>query len=122
MGKSLVPKLPELRPTSREPIVSELTEDSHNPPRRAIIKGDYKLITFGAGCEVPALQPQEDPGEQTDLSKTEPEKLEEMKALSKAFYEKVPTVEPHGGTKLKEGGTARGPREPPKAAETKDGG
>jgi len=122
MGKSLVPELYGAPPDNREPIVSELTEDSHNPPRRAIIKGDYKLITFGAGAKYLLFNLKTDPGEQTDLSKTEPSMLEEMKALSKAFYEKVPTVEPHGGMKLKEGGTARGPKEPPKAAETKDGG
>jgi arylsulfatase A-like enzyme len=122
MGKSMVPELYGAPPNNREPIVSELTEDSHNPPRRAIIQGDYKLITFGAGAKYLLFNLKTDPGEQTDLSKTEPEKLEEMKALSKGFYEKLPTVEPHGGMKLKEGGTARGPREPPKAAETKDGG
>ncbi len=122
MGKSMVPELYGAPPENREPIVSELTEDSHNPPRRAIIQGDYKLITFGAGAKYLLFNLKKDPGEQTDLSKTEPEKLEEMKALSKSFYEKLPTVEPHGGMKLKEGGTARGPREPPKPAETKDGG
>jgi arylsulfatase A-like enzyme len=46
MGKSMLPELQGATPENREPILSELTEDSHNPPRRAFILGDYKLIVI----------------------------------------------------------------------------
>ncbi len=56
MGKSMVPELYGAPPDDRDPIVSELTEDSHNPPRRSMIQGDYKLIAIGDGKAVSALQ------------------------------------------------------------------
>ena len=45
-----------------------------------------------------------------------------MKALAKSTWEKIPSVEPAGGMKLKEGGTARGPMGPPKPPAAKDAG
>ncbi len=119
MGKSLVPELYGAEPDNREPIISELTEDSHNPPRRAIIQGDYKLIIVGNGYKNYLFNLKTDPGELKDLGKEEPAKLEEMKSLAKGIYEKLPVVEPAGGNTLKEGGTARGPTGP---AKSPDGG
>ncbi len=119
MGKSMAPELYGAVPENREPIVAELTEDSHNPPRRALIKGDYKLIIVGNGVRHMLYDIKTDPTELVDLAAKEPEKLAEMKALAKSVYEKLPTVEPAGGAKLKEGGTARGPMGP---APAKSGG
>jgi choline-sulfatase len=121
MGKSMVPELYGAEPDNREPIISELTEDSHNPPRRAIIQGDYKLIIVGNGYRHYLFNLKKDPGELEDLAKTEPQKLDEMKALAKSIYEKLPSVEPAGGNTLKEGGTARGPTGPAKTP-APDGG
>ena len=118
MGKSLVPELYGAPPDNREPIISELTEDSHNPPRRSVIQGDYKLIIVGNGYKHYLFNLKSDPEELKDLSKDEPAKLDEMKALAKGIWEKLPVVEPAGGNKLKEGGTARGPTGPAKT----DGG
>jgi choline-sulfatase len=111
MGKSFVPELFGAKPDNREPIISELTEDSHNPPRRAVILGDYKLIVIKER-KYQLYNLTKDPGEETDLSETEPDKLEEMKKVSAAIYEKMPVVEPYGGVDLKEGGVARGPMGP----------
>ncbi|HET9953400.1 MAG TPA: sulfatase [Polyangiaceae bacterium] len=107
-GESLVPELRGATPTSREPILTELTEDSHNPPRRALIDGDYKLIDFGRS-KFQLFDLKADPGELSDLSKQKPEELARMRKLLEERYKKLPTVEPYGGAKLKEGGTARGP-------------
>ncbi len=46
MGKSMLPELQGAAPDNREPILSELTEDSHNPLRRGFILGDYKLLVL----------------------------------------------------------------------------
>jgi arylsulfatase A-like enzyme len=111
MGKSFVPELFGATPDNREPIICELTEDSHNPPRRAVILGDYKLIVIKER-KFQLYNLRQDPGEETDLAETEPEKLEEMKKVYTGIYEKMPVVEHYGGVDLKEGGVARGPMGP----------
>jgi choline-sulfatase len=111
-GKSLVPELYGAPPTSREPIVVELAEDSHNPMRRGVIQGDYKLIVYDAGWKYSLFDLKQDPGEKTDLAKKEPEKLQEMKALFDKVYKDIPSVDPYGGMKLKSGKTANGPMSP----------
>lgn len=116
MGESLVPEVFGEKPKTRDVIVAQLTEDSHNPPRRAIVKGDYKLIVYGRhhGWRHLLFNLKDDPGEKNDLGKQEPEKLEEMKQLLFDTFAKIPSVRPFGGNKLKGGGTARGPVCPPK--------
>jgi arylsulfatase A-like enzyme len=111
MGKSFVPELFGATPDNREPILSELTEDSHNPPRRAVIQGDYKLIVI-KDRKFMLFNLRKDPGEETDLAETEPENLALMKQIYAKLYEKLPVVEPYGGVTLKEGGTANGPMGP----------
>jgi arylsulfatase A-like enzyme len=113
LGKSLVPELSGAEAAqNREPIYLELTEDSHNPPRRAIIRGDYKLIWSGPGDKFQLFNLKQDPGETKELSKSEPDALKDMVAGYHAFWDKLPMVEPYGNMKLHEGGTARGPTGP----------
>ena len=111
VGESLVPELYGAPPQRRDVIVMELNADSHNPPQRAIVRGDYKLIVDGpnAGWKHALYNLAEDPGEKTDLAKREPEKLEEMKRIFVETFERIPSIAPYGGMKLKSGGTARGP-------------
>jgi arylsulfatase A-like enzyme len=111
MGKTFAPELFGAKPDNREPILSELTEDSHNPPRRAVIQGDYKLIVIKER-KFMLFNLSRDPGEETDLAETEPAKLSEMKAIYTKLYEQMPVVEPYGGVTLKEGGSANGPLGP----------
>lgn len=114
-GKSLLPELTgQEAPKNREPIYLEMTEDSHNPPRRALIRGDYKLIWSGPSDKFQLFNLKTDPAEDKDLSKSEPEALKEMVAGYHAFWDKLPMVEPYGNMKLHEGGTARGPTGPAK--------
>ncbi len=117
MGQSLVPEVYGAEPGKRETLLFELAEDSHNPPRRAIINGDYKLIVYGPGWKYMLFNLKEDPGETKDLAKVEAEKLDEMKQLFDAEWAKVPSIKPYGGMKLKGGGTANGPMGPPKKAD-----
>ncbi|HEY6077733.1 MAG TPA: sulfatase [Polyangiaceae bacterium] len=113
-GKSLLAEASGREPPrNREPIYLELSEDSHNPPRRAVIQKDYKLIWFGGPREKFQLfDLGHDPGEEKDIAKEQPEKLKELVAAYHAFWDKLPMVEPFGNMKLKEGGTARGPKGP----------
>lgn len=111
-GKSLVPELRGKEAENREPIAVELAEDSHNPPRRAVISGDYKLTVWGRGSKYLLFNLKDDPGELKELGKSEPEKLAEMKKVFEQKFGEIGFVEPYGGMKLKEGGSAKGPTGP----------
>ena len=114
MGKSMLPELQGAAPDNREPILSELTEDSHNPLRRSFILGDYKLIVLD-GRKFQLYNLSKDPGELTDLADAEGAKLQEIKQAYNKLYETLPMVEPGGGATLKGGGSSRGPLGPPAA-------
>jgi choline-sulfatase len=110
-GQSMLPELEGAAASSREPILTELSEDSHNPPRRALIAGDWKLIEFERGRHQ-LFNLAADPGETRDLANSEPAELRRMKALLDAKYQRLPTIAPYGGGKLREGGRANGPQGP----------
>ncbi|MGC4063187.1 MAG: sulfatase-like hydrolase/transferase [Polyangiaceae bacterium] len=115
MGKSLVKEITGTEaPKNREPILIELTEDSNNPQRRAIISGDYKLTVRGRGAAYFLYNVAKDPGETENRAKDEPEKLAEMKALYEKAFGAVPSIEPFGGNKLESGRLANGPIGPAK--------
>lgn len=116
-GKSLVPEIQGGPVESREPILLELSEDSHNPPRRALISGNYKIIDFGRG-RFELYDIVNDPGETKNLAREKKDELARMREALEKRYETLPTVAPYGGMKLKEGGTARGPVGPTKPAAT----
>jgi len=80
VGRSLVPEIFDgAKADDRDPVVLDLPEDSHNSQTRAIVHGSTKLIVYGKNrYELYDLAA--DPGELHDLSKTEPEKLSQMKA------------------------------------------
>jgi arylsulfatase A-like enzyme len=93
--------------------VLELCEDSHNPARRAVIQGDYKLVALGSERGKRMLfNLAQDPGELTDLSRTELAKLAELSSALDAAFAKIERVEPYGGNKLQSGRVAQGPRGP----------
>lgn len=114
-GKSLVPEIYGAEPQSREPLLLELAEDSNNPARRAIVVGDYKLISFDGGARKALFDLKSDPGETKDLAKENPEKLAELAKLLDESFGALPVVQPYGGNKLKSGKTASGPTGPKKA-------
>lgn len=119
-GKTMVPEIYGAEePQNREPILLELAEDSNNPARRAMVLGDYKLIIFDTGWRKSLYNIKEDPGETKDLAKEQPEKLAEMEARLRTEFDALPVVAPFGGTKLRSGKIANGPKGPPAPAEKK---
>ncbi len=115
-GETLVPEVyGEEEPESREPLLLELAEDSNNPARRAIVEGDYKLISFDSG-RLALFNLKNDAGEEKDLFKEEPEKAKELAEKMKAAFDDLPVIKPFGGNKLRSGKIATGPKGPPKEA------
>jgi choline-sulfatase len=115
MGRSMVPEIFGAPAESREPIVLELAEDSHNPHYRAVIDGDYKLIVEGEGEKGwgrALFNLRKDPEELTDLATTEPDTLARMQGVFTAAFAKIPSIPPAGGAKLHSGRIARGPTGP----------
>ncbi|MCA9594343.1 MAG: sulfatase [Myxococcales bacterium] len=112
-GESLVPEIDGAQGKDKL-IALELAADNIQEQRRAIIDGDYKLIRFGSGkgYRHKLFNLKDDPAEKQDLSKQDPDKLEEMIGKLDATFAKIPSVTPFGGMKLKGGGTANGPMKP----------
>jgi arylsulfatase A-like enzyme len=109
VGRSLAPEIFDAKKADdRDPVVLDLPEDSHNSQTRAIVRGTMKLIVYGKSrSELYDLA--SDPGELTDLSKSEPAKLQAMKAEFDKVWAGIPFVESYGGMKLHDGTTAKGP-------------
>lgn len=121
-GESLVPEIyGKEEPKSREPILLELAEDTNNPARRAIIEGDYKLTVYDKGWKKLLFNIEKDPGEEKDLSKEMPEKVEELEKKLEEAFDALPVVKPAGGYKLRGGGAATGPTGPSKDEEAAAG-
>jgi choline-sulfatase len=112
-GRSMVPEI-DGKPGKERFLLLELAADNIQPARRAIISGNFKLIRFGekSGAPEKLFDLSSDPGEKKDLSKDQPDKLKELRALLDSSFAKLPIVEPFGGMKLKGGGDANGPKGP----------
>jgi choline-sulfatase len=110
-GRSLVPELYGATPESREPILCELPEDSHNPPRRAVIQGPLKLIEFERG-RTALYDLSNDPGELVNVDKSRPDDLAVMKRTLTTSFGALGSFAPFGGGKMREGGRADGPEGP----------
>lgn len=114
-GRSMAPEIYGEEPAElREPIVLELAEDSNNPARRAIIIGTFKLIVFDSGKKA-LYDLAADPGELTDLSAKDPERVKTLAAELDAYFARLPVILPFGGNRLRSGKSAVGPKGPLKS-------
>jgi arylsulfatase A-like enzyme len=114
VGKSMVPELYGAEPDDREPIMLELPADTYNPPTRAIIIGDFKLLE-DPGPNYKLFNLKEDPGEKRNLAKVK-KHADDYDRMKKAFDEawaKHEYIAPYGGKKLVAGRKADGPMGPP---------
>ena len=115
VGKSLAPELYGGEAGDHQPIVLELPADGNNPSTKAIIKGDYKLISDEVARRFRLYNINDDPAEAKDLVKMgkQKDKFAEMKKLLEETWAKIPYIEPYGHYKLVGGGVANGPAGPP---------
>jgi choline-sulfatase len=88
-GKSLVPEVFGAEPEPR-PVIVDLPRCDLMDRRRAMIDGDYKLIAKGDDWSFLLYDVAKDFKEENELSKTEPKKLEEMKALYAKLSAEIP--------------------------------
>jgi arylsulfatase A-like enzyme len=99
-GHSLVPELYGAEAAPRD-VVLDLPRTTNSDRRRALIRGDYKLIAIGDDDAFQLFNLRRDPGEEHDVRWTEPAKLEEMKAAYAALSAKMPSVCPNSRLKLR---------------------
>jgi choline-sulfatase len=98
-GHSLVPEIFGAE-VPRRRIVVDLPRSDLMDRRRGVIADDDKIIAFGDDRAFRLYDLASDPWEKTDLAKTDPERLERMKAIYLEESRKIPVVEVMGGTPL----------------------
>jgi arylsulfatase A-like enzyme len=101
-GKSLVPELYGKDAEARD-VVVDLPRTSDNDRRRALIRGDYKLIAYGDDDAFELFDIVHDPDEKHDLKRNKDSKqvFEDMKAAYKARSANIHDVCPKMTEKLK---------------------
>lgn len=99
-GVSLVPEVFGASAESR-PVLIDLPRADLMDRRRGVISGDYKLLSFGDDASWQLYDVSKDFEEKNDLSKEQPEKLAEMKALYEKLWAEVPNEKVRGNAALK---------------------
>lgn len=102
-GKSFRSELSGSKPDERD-ILLDLPEDTYNDRHRALIHGGFKIISFGNDTRYEVYDLNTDPGEEKELSKTNPDKVKEMIELFKKANETVKDAPIKGGVQRKRGG------------------
>ena len=95
-GKSLMPDIDGKKPEARDVIV-DLPEDDHNEKRRALIHDKTKIIAFGDDVRFSLFDLENDPGENNDLWRSNPELAKEMRERFRAANKQIAFVMPRGG-------------------------
>jgi arylsulfatase A-like enzyme len=99
-GQSLVPELYG-KPEPARDIVLDLPRTSDSDRRRALIRGDHKLVAIGDDDAFQLFDLAHDPGEDHDLKWKDPPKLLEMKTAYQASATKIRSICPKLGVKLR---------------------
>ena len=99
-GRSLVPEVFGETLEDR-PIVVDLPRCDLMDRRRAVIDGEYKLLSFGDDSSFSLYKVTEDFAEEHELSETEPDRLEAMKSLYAQLSAKIHNEPVVGSAPLK---------------------
>ncbi|MFO0567630.1 MAG: sulfatase [Polyangiaceae bacterium] len=99
-GKSLLAEIRGADDAPR-PIVCDLPRDNLEDRRRAIIDGDWKLISRGDDEKWLMYDVVRDPREKQNLTETERDTFRRMRQLYFDLSEKIPNEEVHGDAVLK---------------------
>jgi arylsulfatase A-like enzyme len=96
LAVSLVPELEGATPAARD-VIADLPEDDINERRRALIHGTTKLISFKDDLWFKLFDLDEDPGEQHDLWKKQPELAADMLKRYREASRAIHDLPPPGG-------------------------
>ena len=112
--QSLLAELYGAAAAERPVQLFELCEDVKNPGLRALIAGDEKLVVPNQGGAERLFNLKADPHEQRDLVESESQaaRLRSMAVRFDREWRDVPSIDPHGGMKLRSGRLAQGPERP----------
>ena len=91
-GISLKPELTGKSPAGKRALYWHFPHYSNHglqSPGGAIRYGDYKLLEYFEQNTVQLFNLKLDPGEQNDISKSNPEKVKELRAMLHAWRKKV---------------------------------
>jgi arylsulfatase A-like enzyme len=99
-GKSLLPEIFGGRVEPR-PVIVDLPRCDLMDRRRALVDGNYKLISFGDDARFSLYNVAEDFREERELSKSEPAELERMKTLYSELTRRIPNTPVVGDAPLK---------------------
>jgi arylsulfatase A-like enzyme len=99
-GRSLVPELYGALGPARD-VVLDLPRTSDSDRRRAVIRGNHKIVAEGDDEAFQLYDLAADPGEDHDVKWLQGPKFAEMKAAYQEWSAKIPSVCPRGGVKLR---------------------
>jgi arylsulfatase A-like enzyme len=88
-------------PAQPKPVIVDLPRCDLMDRRRALVSGAYKLIAFGDDYSYELYNVARDFKEEEELSKREPDKLQQMKALYRELSERIPNLPVVGNAPLK---------------------
>jgi choline-sulfatase len=105
-GVSLVAEVFGADPQPR-PVVSDMPRCDLMDRRRAVIDGDFKLISFSDDYDFELFDVAHDPREEHELSREQPDRLAAMRKLYDELSARIPTVPVSGYVPLRGAPAAR---------------
>src|SRR6185503_14162740 len=106
-GTSLLPEIFGAKPGPR-PVLVDLPRSDLMDRRRAVVSGDYKLLSFGDDAQWQLYDVAHDFAETRELGEQMPDKLEQMKKLYSELWAAIPNVPCVGSAVLKGAPPGRG--------------
>ena len=82
-------------------VIVDLPRTSDNDRRRAVIRGDYKIVAESDDQAFQLYDLVRDPGEDHDLKWKDRPRFEELTAAYREWSAKIPSVCPRMGVKLR---------------------
>jgi arylsulfatase A-like enzyme len=99
-GESLLPEIRGAEVPPRD-VILDLPRTTNSDRRRALIRGDYKLVAIGDDEAFQLFDLKNDPGEEHDVQWSARAQLEEMKAAYRDASARMPSICPKGRDKLR---------------------
>lgn len=100
-GQSLLSEISGAKKPEPRRVVADQPRADLMDRRRAVIDGDWKIVSFGDDATFTLFDLAKDPWEENDLATAQPAELERMKRVYEEESKKIPLVETLPGPPLK---------------------